>query len=833
MKYLPSCAKKVDKYLFYILIFIIFFVQTKLFAQSNLEINDLDYFEMPGLNVTVFSDFYPEGHQHGVTIIQHGERVASNGDLRLEISPGQWSSVPKKGKRSVDKRNKTIMQHLWYPDSSRDRKGFNPIKYPDLHFRYDVSVTALEKSKFKIIVNLDNPLPAEWIGRVGFNLELFPGMFFGKAFLMDDQSGIFPIQPDGPVRNYYDDYLAEPLASGTKLVLAPEKDDQRIMIESENGLELWDGRANHNNGWFIVRSVVPANKSKAAIEWIITPDVIEDWQYTPVIHLSQLGYHPDQKKTAIIEQDKTDIEISDFILYKLSDAGKEEVLRGKPVINGPFLRYKYLTFEFSAIKEAGMYLAEYRSTVFGPFKIGKDVYDRHAWQPVMDYFLPVQMCHMRVNEKYRVWHGLCHMDDALMAPVDTNHFDGYMQGNSTFTDYKPLQPVPGLNAGGWHDAGDYDLRVESQIGTIWTLSLIIEEFGLDYDATLIDQKNHLVEIHVPDGKSDLIQQIEHGLASVLGGYRSLGRLYRGIICSDLRQYVLLGDGSVMTDNLVYDDSLEISEIKNGRSGKPDDRWVFTEENPDRSLNAAAGLAAASRVLKASNPELSDECLTAALSLYALYENKTNRAAFKIIALAELFQTTNDKKLMQELVGMKEEIRKNIAWTGAAIGRIIHLIEDKSFKKDISEAVSDYQKELNNMVLSAPFGVPYRPSIWGAGWNIQSFGVAQYFFHKGWPEFSSPDLFVNALNFVLGAHPGQNGASFVSGVGAESVLTAYGVNRADWSFIPGGVVSGTAIIQPDLPELKEWPYLWQQTEYVLGGGATNYMFLVLAVDALYD
>ncbi len=59
-------------------------------------------------------------------------------------------------------------------------------------------------------------------------------------------------------------------------------------------------------------------------------------------------------------------------------------------------------------------------------------------------------------------------------------------------------------------------------------------------------------------------------------------------------------------------------------------------------------------------------------------------------------------------------------------------------------------------------------------------------------------------------------------------TAYGLNRADWSYIPGGVVSGTALIRPDFPELLNFPYLWQQTEYVLGGGSSNYMFLVLAV-----
>ena len=29
----------------------------------------------------------------------------------------------------------------------------------------------------------------------------------------------------------------------------------------------------------------------------------------------------------------------------------------------------------------------------------------------------------------------------------------------------------------------------------------------------------------------------------------------------------------------------------------------------------------------------------------------------------------------------------------------------------------------------------------------------------------------------------------------------------------------------------WPFLWQQTEYVLGGGSSHYMFLVLAAQQL--
>jgi endoglucanase len=33
-------------------------------------------------------------------------------------------------------------------------------------------------------------------------------------------------------------------------------------------------------------------------------------------------------------------------------------------------------------------------------------------------------------------------------------------------------------------------------------------------------------------------------------------------------------------------------------------------------------------------------------------------------------------------------------------------------------------------------------------------------------------------------------------------------------------------------MKVWPFFWQQTEYVIGGGATNFMFLALAAQELF-
>ncbi|MBC3767443.1 glycoside hydrolase family 9 protein [Neptunicella marina] len=807
---------------------------SSLFAANGLKANDDSTFFMPGLSVNVFTDIYPDGHQTGVTVIQHGSRVAANGDLRLEVSPGQWSPMPTNvGKSHIDSRNNIISQRLAYPDPSKNRTGFNPINYPDLNFEYEVKVTGLGDNRFAITVDLDKPIPADWVGKIGFNFELFPQELFGKSFLMDEQSGLFSTQPNGPVADIADEVLAKPVATGKKLVVAPESDLQRLVISSESvPLELWDGRTNHNNGWYIVRSAIPAGATKNAIRWVVDANVDKSWRYQPVIQHSQVGYGTQAHKNIVIEQDKRDTQASNLTLYRLSEKGREQVQQVTVKPWGTFLRYQYMHYDFVDVTRPGMYQLEYRGQFSSPFKISDDVLSRHAWQPTLEYYLPVQMCHMRVEEKYRIWHGIDHLDDARMMPLDTNHFDGYLSGSETLTRFQPGERVPGLNAGGWHDAGDYDLRVESQIGTVWRLAAMVEEFGLSLDSTSIDQQHKITHIHQPDGKNDALQQIEHGLLTVLGGYNSMGRLYRGIIVPTIPQYVMLGDAANQTDNLAFDPALKSSESQNGRSGKPDDRWVFTENNPNRELYVAAGLAAASRVMQTYNPVMASNALNAAKDVYQKAIGVSDDIANQVFASAELYKTTGDEIYRRALLSREAEIIGNIDKTAWSLGRVIHSLNSPDFAKNVKEAVKVYQLGLTQRAQTeSPYGVPYKPNIWGAGWTIQQFGVEQYFVHKGWPGLAKTDAFENALNFILGAHPGSNNISFASGVGAKSATVAYGVNRADWSYIPGGVISGTALIRPDLPELKTWPFFWQQTEYVMGGGATNYMFLAMAVDQL--
>jgi hypothetical protein len=105
-------------------------------------------------------------------------------------------------------------------------------------------------------------------------------------------------------------------------------------------------------------------------------------------------------------------------------------------------------------------------------------------------------------------------------------------------------------------------------------------------------------------------------------------------------------------------------------------------------------------------------------------------------------------------------------------------------------------------------------------------------HIAFPDIIRQDDVVKGLNYVLGCHPYSN-ISFVSGVGTRSKKVTYGNNRADFSFIAGGVVPGVLVLKPDFPENKEdWPFLWGENEAVIDICA-DYIFLANAVNNLVN
>ena len=815
-----------NRFFLSISLFTISFFCSISFAQ--LAITNEGYFDQPGLSVLIFHNNYPEGHQGGVEIILHDQRIATNGDLRLESTPGQWDSKPTIGERRMDRKEKKI---------SIDGA------YPDLNIHYTIAVKA-EKEAIRITVDLEQPIPFQWAGKVGFNLELYPPAYFGKSWRMDGQSGFFQRQANGPVKlSSNDNCTPLPLALGMEFTAAPEDPLCALNIKSlKSEIELYDGRITDNNGWFVLHSLIPSGVAQKAVEWVITPSVVKDWRRPPRLLYSQPGYHPEQEKKILFELNARQKRRKKAALVRLFDDGSTKtILSATPKFWGRFLRYNYAIFDFSRVAEPGLYFVEYAEQRTHPFRISNDVLQKEIWQPTLETFLPVQMCHMEVRDRFRIWHGLCHMDDALQAPTGHEHFDGYRQGDKTETPFQPYEHIMGLNSGGWHDAGDYDLATGSQASTVYALALAFEAFDIRTDQTTIDPAENFVELHKPDGKIDILQQIEHGVKFILNGYRACGHAIVGVISPTIEQYVHLGDAMSMTDGLIYDASEDMLPAPEHRRGRMDDRWAFTNRDSGLELQIAATLAAAHRVLLESNPDLADECLKTAQKIWRSELNHSpvrHRAAYipgnldaqRVLAAVELFKSTGESQYRRAIVKMSNEIRINIAQTGWAVAQIFEQLNDETFDHDFFRAIREYNQSIKEEIKENPFGVPFRPRIWGIGWNLQHYAMHQYFLHKTFPELFERERVLNVVNWVLGCHPG-GGTSLVSGVGSRSMTTAYGINRADYSYIPGGVVSGTALIKPDFPEMKtDWPYLWQQSEYVISGAAT-YIFCVLAADRL--
>lgn len=808
-----------------------FFLLPLCTISQSLQLNDKSYFENRGVNVLVFSNWYnglfSDSKISGIELIHHGVRTATNGDVRLNDTPEQWDAIPQFVERRVDEKGQRIEAHL---------------QYPEYDFDYWIKAET-NADEVLLSVHLEKPLPEALRNQAGLNLEFLPSAYFEKTFLADGKPGIFPLYPSGPTLKRPDGTTKPlPIAGGRKFVLAPEDEERRIIIEALTGsISLFDGRNRAQNGWYVLRTLIPSKKTGKVIEWSLKAHAIPNWVRTPMIAHSQVGYHPDQQKVAIIELDKNDVPLTVARLMKLKEDGSvNEVLMGAAKPWGIYTRYNYLAFNFSPVKERGLYLIEYGDQRSKPFPIDPFVYE-NAWQPTLDVFFPVQMDHMFVNEAYRVWHGASHLDDALQAPVNHEHFDLYAQGPTTDTPYQPGEHIPGLNIGGWYDAGDYDIRTQTHYYVVMNLVHVWENFHVDRDETTIDQNTRYVDLHHPDGKPDLLQQIEHGTLALIAQYRAVGHAIPGIVSAHLHTYHHLGDGVTKTDNFIYNPKLDSLESDGFTSGSFDDRWAFTSRSSPLNYGSIAALAAASRALKGYNDDLAEECLATAEKVWEEEQNQApdlfrhgNTTGGRledeeIKATVELLLTTKKDKYRQRLLEQWVTIENRFAQNAAFVVRAMPLM-DEAYANKLKRLVEKHQQQLEQYTTENPFGVPISTGGWAGNGQVIRLAQTNYLLHKSFPELIKKEDVFKGLNYIFGCHPGSN-ISFVSGVGIVSKKVAYGTNRADFSFIAGGIVPGVLILKPDFPENKEdWPFLWGENEYVISVGS-SYLYLVHAVQDL--
>ena len=795
-------------------------------AQNDLRMNDLEYFERQGVNVLVFSNSFNGGFNDeknsGIEIIHHGVRTVQGGAVRLNNTPEQWDLVPTMTSRKVDKAAGTIEVGL---------------RYNDYDFDSRVVVTAKGKA-VEIAVWLDKPVPEKLAGEAGLNIEFLPSQYWLKTYTMDGQLGRLPryatsqtvTRPNSEKpRQFkgfktYDDRGTDrfvdplPIVTGHRLSMATDDPSRLVTITSDDAeLKLFDGRMLAQNGWFVVRSVLPKGKTGKVVTWTVEPHAIPNWIREPNIGFSQIGYIPEQPKVAVIELDKNDpMQTGTAILMRINpDGTTAEAYKAQVKSWGPYFKYNYVKFDFTSVKEPGVYYIQYGKTKTNDFLIDEHVYDKIT-DATTDVWVPIHMNHMYVTEGYRTWHGEPFKEGYLQAP-ESDHFDLHRQGAQTDTKYKPYELIPGLNVGGFFDAGDFDIETGSNINVVQNFIRTWELFHPQRDETFVSQEQRYVELHRPDGTPDVLQFIEHGVLNLVTQAEQIGHMASTLSNSVLDNYHHLGDAASITDGLHYDPSLKPYEVSadGKRSGTPDDMWAFTTRNPSLDLQAAGVFTSAARVLRGYNDALAERAQKQA--------DRLSKEARELMAQRRRPRDRQAEADNDWLTGTGDGNYRNVARNLQTMLDSIPM-KDEAYKQKLRPAVQQYVEYIHSFDKENPYGVPIGLGNWAGVNAVLNFGITVNYAHIHYPDIVSKDEVYRVANWLYGCHPYHN-YSFVAVVGATRPKQVfYGNNRADFAAIPGNVAPGLLFRKPDhFENYDDWPFLWGQNEGTIAGNTQYVIF----------
>src|SRR6201997_4715632 len=111
-------------------------------ADFAMRVTDKDYLDTQGFSVFLYdSTYHPvfvDQKNTAMEMILHGQRIATNGDVRLMPTPEQWDLVATLKGHQADKENNRLMAHL---------------AFPTFDFNYTLEVAA-EPGGIRVSINL-------------------------------------------------------------------------------------------------------------------------------------------------------------------------------------------------------------------------------------------------------------------------------------------------------------------------------------------------------------------------------------------------------------------------------------------------------------------------------------------------------------------------------------------------------------------------------------------------------------------------------------------------------------------------------------------------------
>ncbi|HYG33253.1 MAG TPA: glycoside hydrolase family 9 protein [Clostridia bacterium] len=482
------------------------------------------------------------------------------------------------------------------------------------------------------------------------------------------------------------------------------------------------------------------------------------------IRLNTIGYLPESPKKASVATPCTNLTVT-----RISDG--RTMLTG--TVSGPLTntdtREELYIADFSALREPGEYRLVVPNAGESPsFRIGPEVYRMPFYTVTRGMYL--WRCGTAVSatcDGRTFAHGVCHTNDAWLDYVTGSH----EQKNSTK---------------GWHDAGDYNKYVVNAGVTVGCMLRAWEDFG---------PAIRRVRLDLPESRGKLPEF----LAEVKWE-------------TDWLLTMQLPDGSV---------SHKVTTRKFGPFILPEqekeDRY-FTAWSSAATADFVAMLAQAARSFRPYDPAYADQCLAAARKSYAFLQTHptnhnadlkafstggygTRDADDRLWAAAELWETTGDSQLLQDLeTRLKSSgaaVQQNFDWGEVGnLGVFTYLLSKRTGRDSnlVAQCRNNVLQTADKIVqarmahgYARPLGSTY---YWGGNGGVARQALILHTANQLAQKADYRDTILDGLNHLLGRN--YHGRSYVTGLGYRPPLRPHdrrsGGDNVDEPW-PGYLVGG--------------------------------------------
>jgi hypothetical protein len=321
--------------------------------------------------------------------------------------------------------------------------------------------------------------------------------------------------------------------------------------------------------------------------------------------------------------------------------------------------------------------------------------------------------------------------------------------------------------GGWFDAGDYELNINAQGFTVLVLSLALEEFGIDMDEATLDAGKKAWIGGKPDGKADILQQIQWGALWLLAMQRPDGRGFVGVVEAPGK----------------YGSEVAPEDVSDNIPGTGDKRHLYADYHADPLLIQAIALASASRVLKQDFPDLSQQCLLGAEKGFGYFcthpemyrptvyfrpeEQNKGRDGMYLSALAELYITTGKPEYLAKIELEREKISEmefdwpmpfetmhmNYWYSVPFLARLYPKTGEGALKEALAQACSKAITIQIERGEASPYPFyKWQFDEWGNNGTCLARVFDIYWLSKAFPEPIRFDSTLYSLLWIFGLHP---------------------------------------------------------------------------------